>query len=371
VVVSIEEPSTGEPTFPDKFPPEQIEELRSSLVKGVFPAQYMNDPGTDQDLTISLHEKFDQYVVRDPDEAYGNCPLSSESDLIAWSPHGTTGEPVVVRRPFGKSVSRMYRLITADPIKKASSTSDFACVLVTGIERSPDFKDVWWLLDIRYGKPEPSQFLEWIWELGNLWLPQLVAIESIGTQKNIADKAAQMFSDRPSGHDWTPRVYPISYKKEFTGDLGKPSRIGSLVTRFDYHKCKLPAHLSNRPGWREMFAQLKNFTPDLKLLQTDDCVDTLAQVNFVPTKGGIFVPDMAPKTLQELLAAGQEFLPGTRVPILSCMNLDDLSPEALAGLDTIRHRKHNRAEKSRGRRSTRRGGRRTSRKGVHRYAAPC
>jgi hypothetical protein len=336
----------------------------------VFAAQYMNDPGTEQDKALTTHEHFSFYTVRDSDDSYIGAPLRSEANLITWSPHVDTGEAVKVERPFGQTISRMYRLLCADPIRKPSSTSDQACAMVIGIERTRHFQDVWWLLDIRLGRPKAVTFLDWIWELGKLWQPRIVAVESIGFQKILGDATIQMYAERPSPNDWQPRVFPVNYRRDFSGDLGKGSRIGSLSWRFENNKIKLPKHLILKPGWRELFFQINNFTPDLNLLPFDDAVDTLAMANFVPRpRGGRLPADAAPLTLDELLAKGEQFIPGTRVPILQAVNMDELSPEAVAGLDLLRSKRHQAEERKRGSGRKPRGNRFHG-KGVTRYANP-
>ncbi len=347
-VLAIVDPETGTPIWPAKFPPEKIEELRKSMPPAVFAAQYMNDPGTEEDKVFTLHDPFGYYTVKDADTDYLDAPLRSKAVLVSWSPHADTQEPVRVERPFGDTISRCYRLIVADPIRKPSSTSDFACVMAIAVERTKHFQDVWWLLDIRLGRPKSTVFLDWIWELGCRWLPRIVAVESIGLQKDIADQAVQMYSERFSAQDWSPRVLPLNYRRDFSGDLGKGTRISSLARRFDYNKIKYPKHLMLKPGWRELKQQIDDFTPDLNLLPFDDAIDTLAMTNFVVKPRGLRAPpDAAPLTLQELLAKGEEFIPGTKMPILSVVNADELTPDALAGIDEMHHRRRTKQDQKR------------------------
>jgi hypothetical protein len=357
--LAIINPETGEPTWPAKFPPEKIEELRESLPPSVFAAQYMNSPGTDESKVLTLHDPYNYYAVTSDNDIvdYERQPFESTAKLVSWAPHKETGKPTRTERPFAETVSRMYRVLVADPIRKPSSTSDFACIIVLGVERHGDFQDVWWPLAIRLGRPKPTVFLDWIWELGGIWLPRIVAVEAISTQKEITDKLNQQALAGRSSGDWTPRIYPINYRRDFVGDLGKGSRISSLAVRFETHRLKLPKHRLTRPGWRELVQQIRDFTPDLSLLPYDDAIDTLAMPNFIPRLRGSSGPiDTAPVTLQERLARGEKFIPGTRLPIMAALNADELSPEAMQGLDKIRHREQNEAEsKHRRSRKPRRG----------------
>lgn len=347
-VVAIVDPETGKPTWPAKFPPEKIAELRDSMPPAVFAAQYMNDPGTEEDRQFVIHDDYGYYTVENPDDEYQTSPLNSKSTLLCMAPHFKGGEAIPVRRPFGETVAKMFRIITVDPIRKPSSTSDFACALVTGIERSTHFKDVWWLLDIKIGRPDTSELLEWVWNLGQKWLPRIVAVEAIGLQKNIADHAIAMFSERPSPHDWRPRVLPLTYARTYSGDMGKASRISNLGWRFDHHKIKYPRHLMLHQAWAELRKQTIDFTSDLNLLPKDDAIDTLAMVSFVARPGGrVIGVDNAPPTHMELLARGEMNIPGTRVPILTSMNAEDITPDAQAGIDQARMKGHNRDESKR------------------------
>jgi hypothetical protein len=369
-VLAIKDPETGEPTWPAKFPEEKIEELRLSLPPAVFAAQYMNDPGTEDAQVLVLDDPYSYYAVTSDQDVvdYEQRPFDSVAKLISWAPHKETGKPTRVERPFAETLKRMYRVLVADPIRKPSSTSDFACVMVVGIERHGDFQDVWWPLAIRLGRPRPTVFLNWIWELGRIWLPRVVGIESIGLQKEVDDKKVQeTILARSSGGDWLPRVYPIQYRRDFVGDLGKPSRISSLASRFETFRCKLPKHRLHQPAWRALHEQVRDFTMDMAMLPFDDAVDTLAMPNFILglRKGFSGPVSTAPLTLQERLATGEKYLPGTRIEIMSALNADELTPEAMAGLDKIRRRDQNQTESKRRRsRKPRRG------RGVFHYGNP-
>lgn len=339
-VVAVKTPQ-GELTWPEKFPDERLEQLKIEVGMTAYKAQYMNDPGSSEEAELILHPKFSYYTVKNPDEPYVSFPCSSGSTLVTWTPGlFDHSEPTKVERPFGKTVSKMYRIVLADPIKKASATSDFACILVIGIERTQEFKDVWWLLDIYLGRPNDVKFLETLWELGYKWQVRLVGVESIGVQKQITERARQLFADQSGRVQWAPRVFGITYKREFGGDRGKAARIGGLSWRFDFHKVKLPLHLMHAPGWRELKEQIDNFTEDLSLLAYDDALDTLAMTQFVVRPKGVYFPMMntAPHTVTEMLQSGIRHIPGTKIDVTTALNFDELTPDQAVAINEMHER---------------------------------
>lgn len=336
-VEAVIDPATGASTWPEKFSPARLDQLRSEVGASAFKAQYLNNPGTGEDRVLALHPQLSFYSLKNPDLAYRTTPLSSGATLIDWVTTHHQGVIRTVERPFEAAVGRMYRILLADPIRRASAHSDSACVLVLGIERTPEFRDVWRVLDIYLGKPSDTEFLEAIWRLGKKWMVRLVGVESIGIQKMIEDRARQMFSDRSGILDWAPRVLGITYKREFAGPQGKAERIAQLAWRFDFHKIKLPQHLIDQPGWRDLRLQIEDFTEDLALLPHDDALDTLAMAQFVvrPRAAYFSTPNTARPTITELLEAGEHKLPGTTIDITQALNFDELTLDQGTALDAL------------------------------------
>lgn len=340
-------------TWPQKFPPDRIKQLMEEYTPAAFAAQMMNRPASDAARPLRLHDQLGWWSVREPDDAYWEAPFSSGAVMVSQVKDAKDPDRLqTVERPFSKVAQSLYRIIVADPIRKPSSSSDYACVMVIGIENSDVYRDVWWLLDMKLGRPTDAQFLEWIWQLGEKWHPRVIGVEAIGFQKSLAESATAMYDVRSASTGWAPRVFPVTYKGDLGGDRGKARRISTLAWRFDYNKIKLPRHLRAERGWRDLIDQIRNFTGDLALLRHDDALDTLAMAQFVVRPlGAAPVVDTAPETIGDLLEAGEWYLPspgrGPKVPIVWAADLERLTPDQLRGLDEAKRREQDRRRRDR------------------------
>lgn len=363
----------GELLWKEKFSEDRLEELRIALGPSGFAAQIMNDPGTESERLLYLHPKLGYHTVENADEFLTSKPLDSKATLWTWIRDKTEGDTfddiktTAVKRPFGEVVSGMYRILVADPIRRPSSKSDFACVMVIGIENNAVYKDTWRVLDVKLGRVTEQVFIEWIWQMGCKWFVRVCGVEAVSIQRKLVERIAGDFAERSVQAGWSPRVFPVTYKADFKADMmgapAKAKRISRLVWRFEQHRLTLPRHLvrQQKPDhklergehprpWQQLSYQIENFTEDLRLLQHDDAIDTLAMPAFVVSPRGNYAPppDTAAETdLMALLEQGKDRMPGMNVPIMGGMNMSDLTPAALDALNQKRFRSRDEDAKKR------------------------
>lgn len=353
VVWAVRDPHTGEYFWPDLWNAETIPLLRAEIGEQEFKSMYMNDPGSPDEGFLPLHSKLNYYSVSDEDFGLANSPMSSDVTMYSWRKvRDENGDMSVERceRSYSEAVKGMYRLILADPIRSASVRSDFAYILVLGIDRRQDDRgdrrDDWYVLDAKMGKPKDTEFIRWIWVLGCKWAVRVVGVESCSTQKQLVAQTDMALNEMALEHGWRPRVVPIKYTSDFidntrasSAGIGKANRIAQLAWRFEQGKIKLPRYRTkeNAQAINELEYQIQNFTRDLKLLPHDDAIDTLAMAPFCVRPAGRYTPrENRREDAMSLLAQGHVYFPGTHIPIMASLNMSELTPEAEQGIELRR-----------------------------------
>lgn len=358
VVHAVRRPDGGL-LWPEYWTEAILREMEEEMGSASFAAQMMNNPGTESDRVLRIDPHLGMYEITQPDSLLESDPLSSQATLVSRSrlTRKPTGEQMdkrglmnsveaqfvrQIERPLGPAVSGMYRILVADPIRKPSSTSDYACCMVVGIERGKVYKDTWWVLDMRIGRVKEEVFINWIWDLGCKWRVKVVGIESASIQKHLVERTRDDFAERSVETGWMPRVLPVKYtpdpaRKFAAVEGGKPARICQLAWRFEQSRIKFPGHLMGKPPFSMLRQQIEDTTEDLKLLQYDDAIDTLAMVPFVVKPAGKFNPETVQDNgVMALLAKGERYFPGTKSPLVAAVNASELTPEALAGMESRR-----------------------------------
>lgn len=365
----------GSLLWPEYWTEAILQEMKEEMGSTAFASQMMNEPGTEDERILTMHPRLSYYTVEDPEiDGYMKSPLSSELTMrtfvrVSTKPDGSemdfkerilSGKQDLteeIERPFGSSVESMTRVLLADPIRKPSAKSDFACLLVIGLERSAAFRDCWWVLDMKHGRPSESQFVKWVWDLGEKWRVRAVGIESASVQKSLVERTQIEFADRAADSGWMPRIYPIKYTKD-TGrpfadpEKGKGHRIASVLGwRMEQYRVRFPAHLMGREPFSHLAEQVDDFTEDLRLLPKDDAIDTLAMTGFIVRSASKFAgPDFAQaEDAMSLLERGERFFPGTSIPLMAAVNASELTPAALEAIDSWSGRGQN-SKRQRGRR---------------------
>jgi len=339
----------------DKWDDIRLAQLKDEYGPASFAANIMNAPGAEDERLLPLRPKLGYYEIITPANSYEGIkdamksPLDSRAVLRTHVRRNGTVE--VVDRMFGPAVSGMYRIITADPIRKPSIQSDWAAVIVVGIERNPQFRDVWWILDGRIGRVPDPLFISWVWLLGRRWRAKVVGVEAISSQKKLADSIATEFGQNveASGLDWTPRVLPVHYQGDFggRGDNAKPNRISRLEWRFNQDAIKMPEHWNNDPFMTTLHEQIEGFTMDLSLLKNDDAIDALAMVPFAVHGAKKWQKDRSEeeKTADQHVAAGTMRDPKTGISYVQCLDPRRVSAAAISKLTEMNARSRGRAVK--------------------------
>lgn len=334
VIIGVE--YDGNPTWKEKWDKDALVELKEEMGSAAYAAQMMNEPGSDDERVLLLHPSLGFYTIRKVDDFYESSPLKSEAVMVSTH-QGAEGAIEMIERPFGKTVQDMHRIIVADPIRNPSATSDWCCVMCIGVERSEMYNDTWWLLDMKLGRVKDPIFIRWLWEMGVKWNARLVGVEAVSTQKKLVEQVRADFYEEAVETGWTPRVFPINYR----GDLNrsKAARIMGLAWRFETNRVKMPRHLCNKHPFSDLLFQINNFTEDLKLLPFDDAIDTLAMLQFVPRPKGRSLGVVDEMSYMDMLEKGLIYYPdGT--PIMGGLNMSELTPAALAGIQKNRWREN-------------------------------
>lgn len=322
----------GNLTWPEKFSEERLEAMRGEMTPSAYAAAVLNQPSTNRDRCLVLHPRLSSWAIENQDEEYRTAPLKSNATLVSWKSasssdsSGSTDGPVEkVSRPFGQTIQRMYRVVLVDPCKNPGPGSDYAALLVVGHERSADYSDTLWLLDIVVARLDRNRIIEEAWNLALKWRCRVIGCEATsGFQHNLAERMKAEVHSRAEFEGYAPRVFPVTYHGDQKKDKG--TRIAdALIWRFEQNRVKCPHWMRHQPGWRDLFYQIENFTDDLKLLPHDDAIDALAMWHYVIKLPGNYsagkdLPDE--RDLVELLKSGEFFVPGTRIPICAVLPPD-------------------------------------------------
>lgn len=331
----------GEDTWKEKMGTEWQDRQKSAMGVAAFNTQYMNDPSTEGDLTLRIHEKLNTYHVEAQDQALITTPLESSSTLVShvltgYEGGSTDGPPIAQRvsRSFGDAVSKMYRFITVDFAPTTSESSDYSCVHVMGIENSKVYKDTLWSLDMWLGKCRQRELVQRCFQLAQKWHVRIIGVEAYGLHLEMYER---MKSDLPEMYGFGAGTMPAVIPIKFPPHMEKADKIKGLEWRFSQFRVKLPAYRRREAAYDQLFYQIENFTDDLGRLQHDDAIDTLAMHQAIGKPGRHDGPDVASPT-EDLLGL---ILQGKRrdqagIPILAGVDLQDLSEEIITALRTRR-----------------------------------
>lgn len=272
----------------EKMSEEWLLERERMMGRSAFGAQYLNDPGTEEERTLTIHDELCTYWMEEHDQALEDDPLHSKAVMVSHQLEGyseTDGKtplPHRVTREFGPVASGMRRFITVDYANTISTSSDWSAVHVLGVENSRDFRDTLYSLDLWLGKCTLQDLCRHIFRLSELWQVSLIGVESYPVQQTMFEQIAGRLRDYISTQTMVPKILPI----KFPYNCSKGDKIGGLAWRFEQYRIKLPIDRRESGAYWHLFDQIENFTPDLKLLQHDDAIDSLAMHQAIgkPTK---------------------------------------------------------------------------------------
>lgn len=205
--------------WPDKF---TMEELQTRLKeKGwyEFSSQYLNNPIPDEAATFKRGD-FQRYDAED------------------------------VR---GKE---MMKAMLIDPALTVSRESDYTAIVVVGLDKFGAL----WVLDITRGRWLPTEIIEKIFKLDELWKPNVVAIETIAFQKALAYSLREASA---YNHRYLP-VKEIKYHER-----SKEERIKGLQPLYEAKKVYHPRLNKLTPYLEEELAAFPRG-------RNDDIVDALS-----------------------------------------------------------------------------------------------
>ena len=207
------------PLWPEKFTQKEL--LTRQREKGwyEFSAQYLNDPIPDKDATFQAEwiQKFDIEDVRGKD---------------------------------------MIKVLTIDPAISLEKQADYTAMIVTGIDT---FGNIF-VLDAVRERLTPSQLIDNIFRLNEMWHPNSVGIETVAYQKAIAYSLKDEMQKRR-------RYMPIVELKP--NERSKDLRIRGLQPQYQAMKVW---HRRDHPITPYLEAELKAFPRGIH----DDLIDAFS-----------------------------------------------------------------------------------------------
>lgn len=317
-----------------KWDKQTLDIRRAEIGDANFQTEYLNRLGSDNERVLRLDERATVYTRQDGKP----IPLSlSDTAVICYT--NAAGQDC--QACAGDLFKQMYRVITYDPAEGLSSHHDYSCIAVMGFDR----ENILWILDMWMGRAKGLEVLRQLWKLGIKWKPHVIGIESVSTQISILESAETFLKSRQDYADienWHPRVVGIDYSKRAFG-TSKSDRISTLEWRFDTGRIKYPHHLRNEWPISMLYAQTRDFTYDLGLLEHDDALDAVAMAHYViHARGRRPAEPQRPSvpTIDQMLEDGQTAIEG--LPLIHAFPVSQL-PDAL--LDTLVERYANQTQR--------------------------
>ena len=324
--------------------PEFLAEQKKIMGAANYAANYLNEPGTESERILTVHPNLCTYRLIDPDKNAYERPLASSAkvetcQLTAWrTEQGGVQFPEWKKfvRPWSQVVNDMRRFIMVDYADTTTNMSDYCVVHVLGFENSEVHKDTLWSLDCWAGRVRLEELTRHIYRLAKKWAVPWVGVEAYSVQGDYAERVAMDLPGMFGGLEVAPRVLPVKFPPKMT----KADKIKRMEWRFVQFRVKLPSDYSERPdpmaraAYTMLYDQIDNFTEDLKLLDHDDVLDSLAMHQaFGKSRTPPLAPDMVRMgNAWELLSEGKDELEDG-VPIMpGSLPLGQLTVEQLRKL---------------------------------------
>ena len=265
--------------WPEKMGKAWQEVQKRRMGPAAYAAQYENNPVTEEERILRIHEELNTYWVEDKDKAFEYDPLNSQARLVSHQLAGwdeTLSEPAPIPhgivRPFGEAVGNMRRFITIDWAPTVSETADFSCIHIMGMENSDKYRSTLWSLDMWLGKATQEEVIRRAYLMAIKWQVMLIAVEAYPIQLEFAERMQHDLPSMFGEGQVPPRVLPVKFPTKFS----KSDKIAGLHWKFKQFRMKLPLDRSEKSPYRDLWYQIENFTMDLALLRHDDAIDTLA-----------------------------------------------------------------------------------------------
>lgn len=312
-----------------KYTKEHLAERRLLLGDSIFRTEFMGDPVSEEDAPFVIRPDLHEYTfpTSEAAERVVENPYATDVSVTyhAVKDDGLKRSTVPVTVPFREKIDDLRKVLAIDYASGMTAAHDYSSIVVGGL----DDEDNLWVLDAWFGRVRSTRLAQLAWEYALRWRVSGIAVEAIGAQEEIVRLVRETgYSLTQGSNSWLPAVIPLKYP----GKLSKGDRISNaLERRFNQGRIKLPGQRSNSGAMYELYHQIRNFTPDLRSLQFDDLVDSLAMIQ-IASKGHLPTLKGAPAavTVIERLRAGERFLPGTDIPLATMVPFETLPMDVLS-----------------------------------------
>lgn len=310
----------GNNAWSNKYTDTFLQEKLETMGRTAFMQEYMGEPGSDEDCPFSVLDERHEWTTPADPGALQTKPLLLADPVNYTEEARKDGQDIRTPRsaPLNEHFSQMTRVIAVDYAEGLSSAHDYSAIVVGALDSRNDL----WILDAWYGRVWSPALAAKVWELAERWQVHQIGVESVSTQMEVVRLVRQWGEQRERSEGWSPSVVPLKYPM----NLSKGDRIMGLEWRFNQGKIKLPVARRSL-GWDatdaipELYRQIRDFTPDLKNLRHDDVIDAMAMLQYMfRSRVASFNPVPAAKTIEERIASGEVFYPGTTIPLISAID---------------------------------------------------
>lgn len=299
----------GNNAWPEKYTPEFIATKRRMMGESFFRTEFMGDPRSEEDSPFNIVPVKHEYRLSTPNHLDQNVSPYENTTTISYNHVGEDNRVKAITKPLVSVLAPQTKILTVDYAEGLTTANDYSAIVVSGLDRSNDV----WVWDAWHGRCRVLQLAERIWKLASKWRVNMIAVESVATQIEVFRVIREYLTGRAAG-GWLPTLIPLKYPAH----LSKADRIAALEWRFNYGKIRGPAFDQLRgpqlASLRELWTQIRNFTPDLRGLPNDDVIDALAMFQYV-VRGASRNPEKAQKVMTPLdhVARGETYVPGTTI----------------------------------------------------------
>lgn len=307
----------GSPVWQTK---EYLDQMYKELGPAAFSSEFLNKPISTADTVFNIDPLLHEYTIEKPDDSVYVRPFESGA-IVQWSE--CSGYPVkseVATERWATLVESLNRGITVDPIRNPSASSDFAAVVVGGV----DARNNLWLLDLAVFKLSNTALCHELFKLVRIWRPTVVGVESVGFTEEFFHQAAEQQTVLLDEIGYVPQCIPLKPPTNLT----KGQRIRRIEWRYTHGKIKYPFNRRGAHPWPMLYDQTLRFTEDLANLKYDDCIDAVEMLQQL-FKGqratGISLP--VQRTAVDRFLDGERQIPGTDIPTLQLCDLRRMDPE--------------------------------------------
>jgi hypothetical protein len=324
----------GKNVWPEVYTEEYLRRQRLLLGEAGFNAEFMNAPGVTSGTLLEIHPYLeygwvDDVTAEESAERWKK-PFSCAA-MVKWTETVRLGvasseyQRQVCSAPFNETIEGLWRFITVDYANSQSPEADYCAVVVMGSDRRGGI----WVLDAWYGRVKESKLMAVIWKLATRWRVKAICPEAISLQAGLPERMRADFDQKAAVDGLVegvrPRIIPVKYP----GNPEKEDRIAGLEWRFADGLIHFPTMRKFDAGMRELWYQVTNFSTETRALKHDDLVDALAMLQFIVRgKGRPGRSNVSEGTWDDRIAAGEFFIPGTRIPATCGMDVGTLSAAA-------------------------------------------